>query len=48
MSGNPRAALASASAAERALPQGTPDWIRAQDVALQARAIIERDEERRN
>ncbi len=48
MSGNPRQALASATAAEHALPAGTPDWIRAQDVALQARAIIERDEERRN
>jgi predicted Zn-dependent protease len=48
MSGNPRQALASATAAEHALPTGSPDWIRAQDVALQARAIIERDEERRN
>ncbi len=47
MSGNPRAALASATAAEHALPPGTPDWIRAQDVALQARALIERDDEQR-
>ena len=49
MSGNPRAALASATAAEHALPTGSPDWIRAQDVALQARSLIERqDDERRN
>jgi predicted Zn-dependent protease len=45
MSGNPRQALQSARAAESALPQGTPDWIRAQDVALQARALIEREDE---
>jgi len=47
MAGNPRQALRSAQAAEAALPQGTPDWIRAQDVALQARSLLER-EERRN
>ena len=46
MSGNPRQALASARAAESRLPTGSPDWIRAQDVALQARAQIERAEER--
>lgn len=42
MSGNPQAALASATAAELGLPQGSPDWIRAQDVQLQARAQLER------
>ncbi len=47
MSGNPRRALASATAAEAQLPRGSPDWIRAGDIALQARALIER-EERRN
>ena len=46
MSGNPRMALQNATAAESALPTGTPDWIRAQDVALQARAQIEQAEER--
>ena len=46
MSGNPRAALASATAAEAALERGTPDWIRAQDVALQARAMIEQEKKR--
>lgn len=46
MSGNPRAALMSANAAEAGLPTGSPDWIRAQDVALQARGQIEREDER--
>ncbi len=46
MSGNPRAALQSARAAEAGLPAGSPDWIRAQDVAIEARSYIERLEER--
>ncbi|GAA0266247.1 M48 family metalloprotease [Alteraurantiacibacter aestuarii] len=46
MSGNPRAALQSARTAEAGLPEGTPDWIRAQDVAIEARAMIERLDER--
>jgi predicted Zn-dependent protease len=41
MSGNPQGALANAGAAEQGLPQGSPDWIRAQDVQLQARAQLE-------
>lgn len=35
-------ALRSAQAAEAGLEYGTPDWIRAQDIALQARAALER------
>lgn len=35
-------ALRNAQAAEAGLPRGTPDWIRAQDIALQARAELER------
>ena len=35
-------ALRSAQAAEAGLPVGSPDWIRAQDVALQARSELER------
>jgi len=35
-------ALRSAKAAEAGLERGTPDWIRAQDIALQARAALER------
>lgn len=40
-------ALQSAEAAEMALPKGTPDWLRAQDIAMQARAAIERNRKRR-
>ncbi len=40
-------ALASAEAAEAALPKGSPDWLRAQDIALQARAAIERQRKRK-
>ena len=39
-------ALRSAQAAENGLERGTPDWIRAQDIALQARAELERMRER--
>ncbi|MBH5321337.1 M48 family metalloprotease [Aurantiacibacter sediminis] len=46
LSGNPQGALVNASAAEQSLPTGTPDWIRAQDVQLQARAQLERLAER--
>ena len=40
-------ALANAQAAEANLPYGSPDWIRAQDVALEARAQLERARDRR-
>ena len=41
------AALASAEAAEAELPKGSADWIRAQDIAMLARAEIERRGKRR-
>lgn len=40
-------ALQNAQAAEAGLPYGSPDWIRAQDVALEARAELERVRDRR-
>ncbi len=40
-------ALASAEAAEAGLPKGSPDWLRAQDIAMQARAEIERSAKRK-
>ena len=46
MQGNPQAALMNAQAAENGLPAGSPDWIRAQDVALQARGLLERQRDR--
>ncbi|WP_423970205.1 M48 family metalloprotease [Aurantiacibacter gilvus] len=46
LQGNAQGALANAQAAEASLPVGSPDWIRAQDVALQARGILERQRDR--
>lgn len=40
-------ALASAEAAEAGLPKGSPDWLRAQDIAMQARGEIERRAKRK-
>ncbi|HSJ78375.1 MAG TPA: M48 family metalloprotease [Erythrobacter sp.] len=40
-------ALANAQAAEASLPYGSPDWIRAQDVALEARSELERLRDKR-
>ncbi len=47
MSGQVTAALASAEAAEAELPTGSPDWLRAQDIAMEARAAIERARDRK-
>jgi predicted Zn-dependent protease len=40
-------AIRSAEAAESALPNGSADWIRAQDIGLVARDALEREEKRR-
>ncbi|MEJ2409694.1 MAG: M48 family metalloprotease [Novosphingobium sp.] len=40
-------ALISAQAAEAGLPAGSPDWLRAQDIEMQARAELEREKKRR-
>lgn len=42
MNGDYPSALRSAQAAQAGLPEYTPDWIRAQDIAFQARAELER------
>lgn len=47
MSRNYPEALRSAQAAMAGLEQGTPDWIRAQDIAFQARAELERLRDRK-
>jgi predicted Zn-dependent protease len=47
MSGRYIEALRSAQAAEAGLETGTPDWLRAQDIAMQARAELERDKKRK-
>jgi predicted Zn-dependent protease len=40
-------ALQSAEAAEAVLPKGSPDWLRAQDIAFQSRAAIEQMKKRK-
>ncbi len=40
-------ALRSAEAAEVSLPKDSPDWLRAQDIAMSARAMIERQRKKR-
>jgi predicted Zn-dependent protease len=47
LSGRMPEALRSAEAAENELPHGSPDWLRAQDIAFQARAAIERMKKRK-
>ncbi|AXB75126.1 M48 family metalloprotease [Novosphingobium sp. P6W] len=47
MSGRMEEALRSAQAAEGGLKSGTPDWLRAQDIEMQARAELERGKKRR-
>jgi predicted Zn-dependent protease len=47
LSGRMGAALNSAMTAETGLPAGSPDWLRAQDIAMQAKAAIERRKKRK-
>ncbi len=43
----PALALRNAEMAMQGLPEGSPDWIRAQDISLVARAEVERERKRR-
>lgn len=43
LEGEPKLALASAEAAMRGIPAGTPDYLRAQDIAMVARNQIKKD-----
>lgn len=47
LSGQMPQALSSAEAAQNDLPRGSADWLRAQDIAFQARAAIERTRKKR-
>ncbi len=47
LSGRMQEALMSARAAEAGLATGSPDWLRAQDIEMQARAELERQKKRR-
>jgi predicted Zn-dependent protease len=47
LEGEARLAMVSAERAMAGIPSGTPDWIRAQDIAMVSRAEVEKDKKRR-
>jgi hypothetical protein len=47
MSGSPAEPRRSANAAQAGLEKGSSDWIRAQDISMQARAQLERNKDRK-
>lgn len=44
--GQPRLAMASAERALVEIPKGTPDWLRAQDIAMVSRTAVEKDKKK--
>jgi predicted Zn-dependent protease len=46
LEGNPKLALSSAQTAMRGIPPGSPDWLRAQDIALVSRAELAKKDKR--
>ena len=46
LEGNPKLALSSAQTAMRGIPAGSPDWLRAQDIALVSRAELAKKDKR--
>jgi predicted Zn-dependent protease len=47
LEGNPKLALASAKMAMNGIPQGTPDYLRAQDIAMVSEAEIKKDKKKK-
>ena len=47
LEGRTKLALANAEMALQGIPTGTPDWIRAQDIAMVSRAEVEREKDRK-
>lgn len=47
MQGRPSLALVNAETAMRGIPEGSPDWIRAQDIAMTARTAAQEEKRRR-
>ena len=47
LQGEPKLALANAEHAMLGIPHGSPDWIRAQDIAMVSRTAVEKDKKRR-
>jgi predicted Zn-dependent protease len=46
LEGQPRLAMASAERALVEIPKGTPDWLRAQDIAMVSRTAVEKDKKK--
>lgn len=46
LEGNPKLALATANTAMKAIPPGTPDWLRAQDIAMVSRTELAKKDKR--
>ena len=47
LEGNPKMALASAQVAMKGIPQGTPDWLRAQDIAMVSKAELSKKKDKK-
>ena len=47
LEGRPQLALPNAEQALRGIPTGSPDWIRAQDIAMVSRSAVEKDKRKR-
>jgi predicted Zn-dependent protease len=48
LEGNPKMALASAQMAMKGIPQGTPDWLRAQDIAMVSKAQLAKQKDKKH
>ena len=46
LEGDPKLALGSANTAMKAIPPGTPDWLRAQDIAMVSRTELAKKDKR--
>jgi predicted Zn-dependent protease len=47
LQGNPKMALASAETAMKGIPAGSPDWLRAQDIAMVSKAELQKKKDRK-
>jgi predicted Zn-dependent protease len=48
LEGNPKLALASAEMAMKGIPAGTPDWLRAQDIAMVSKTELQKKKKDRD
>jgi predicted Zn-dependent protease len=47
LTGDPKLALASAQTAMNGIPPGSPDWLRAQDIAMVSKAELQKKKDRK-